>query len=243
MLTIDDFIMLGKTVPEPQSDGRVFVCSAGWSDTLQMVIRVYPLSMYEAPAKWTVSQITLERNPRDCRFESFAIAGCREPKSHSDINRRFSVKGKLTQGEKESLVNRIDVISKRNANDQRRSLAVIQPDAPPTLLFDENSNSPDHPQMSLFPDSHKDFAGASSFPFQPRLKFTCEGAEHNLQMREWGSYEWLRKNGAAGVKNHPLRKTISRNPALLIGNMNNQRNSWLVISELGSRTQGDLFLS
>lgn len=28
-MILDDFVMLGTTVPEPNSDGRVFVCSAG----------------------------------------------------------------------------------------------------------------------------------------------------------------------------------------------------------------------
>ncbi len=33
MMILDDFVMLGTTVPEPNSDGRVFVCSAGYSAT------------------------------------------------------------------------------------------------------------------------------------------------------------------------------------------------------------------
>ena len=39
-MILDDFVVLGKTVPEPTSDGRVFVCSAGYSKDIGGLIRV-----------------------------------------------------------------------------------------------------------------------------------------------------------------------------------------------------------
>lgn len=42
-MMFEDFIMLGKTIPEPQKKtGRVFVCSAGYSDEFRHLIRIYP---------------------------------------------------------------------------------------------------------------------------------------------------------------------------------------------------------
>ncbi len=67
MMILDDFVMLGKTVPEPNSDGRVFVCSAGVSPTLRQLVRVYPLARGGAPARWSVNAVKLERNPKDAR--------------------------------------------------------------------------------------------------------------------------------------------------------------------------------
>jgi hypothetical protein len=49
---LDDFVMLGTTVPEPNSSGRVFVCSAGVSDEDRRLIRIYPLARRGAPKRW-----------------------------------------------------------------------------------------------------------------------------------------------------------------------------------------------
>ena len=37
-MILEDFIMLGTTVPEPNSDGRIFVCSAGVSPELGKLV-------------------------------------------------------------------------------------------------------------------------------------------------------------------------------------------------------------
>jgi len=241
MLRIDDFVMLGKTVPEPNSDGRTFVCSAGWSDTLRSLIRIYPLSMHEAPAKWTVSEISLERNPKDSRFESFKIHGDRSVDAHTAINRAFSVKGKLTQGEKEKLMGRLPRISKADANSEKLSLAVCQPDHPPVLYYGENPESDDHPQLSLFDDRLPKKQGAKRFPYQPRLRFSSDGHHHDLQIREWGVYEWLRREGFAKKESHPIKAELKKNPPLLLGNLCSHRNTWLVIDRLAPQRQQDLF--
>lgn len=239
----EDFIMLGKTVPEPNSDGRTFVCSAGWSKEMRSLIRIYPLAMQDAPSMWTMASVRLERNPQDHRTESWRLRGDRSGDHHRTINSVFTVQKSLTGTEIASVMEQIEAQSKKQANDAKQSLAVIQPDFPPELHFSENVESDDHPQLSLFArtDEEKRKAGAATFPFQPRLRFSCNGDFHDLQLRDWGCYEWMRKNEMDGRATHPIRKRLLDNPRLLVGNMNRHRNCWLVISVLRPVHQLDLF--
>jgi hypothetical protein len=43
--------MLGKTIPELTSDGRVFVCSAGYSEDFHALVRLYPLERRATPCR------------------------------------------------------------------------------------------------------------------------------------------------------------------------------------------------
>lgn len=236
--------MLGKTVPEARKDGRVSVCCAGWSSEMRSFVRIYPLAMQGAPKMWSRSRVALERNPEDHRVESWRLRGDRKGEAHRGINQTFEVDvPRLSNDEIMRLCEQLPVLPKDEANRQRMSLAVVQPDHPPLLHFSENAESDDHPQMRLFEDNAeaRRQLGAQRFPYQPRLKFTTDGKPHDLQLREWGAYEWLRKHGPGGRFNHPARDRLKNNPRLLIGNMNSHRNVWLVISILRATAQMDLF--
>lgn len=241
----EDFIMLGKTVPESRKDGRVSVCCAGWSPEMRSFVRIYPLAMQGAPKMWSRSCVALERPVHgDSRPESWCLRGERKGEAHRDINQIFEVDNpRLSDAEIMRVCEQLPVLPKDEANRKRMSLAVVQPDCPPLLHFTENVEADDHPQMRLF--EHDAEArrqlGAQRFPYQPRLRFTTDGSAHDLQLREWGAYEWLRKNGPAGRHNHPARDRLKSNPRLLIGNMNGHRNVWLVISILRAPMQMDLF--
>lgn len=240
-MIVEDFVMLGKTVPEEQADGRVFVCSAGWSRELRSLIRIYPLGMSGAPPKWSVCRVALERNPRDSRAESWKIGADRSPDAHGEINSQFVVLDTLCEQGRESLMTEIEQTTICAANEARTSLAVVQPDFAPELRFSDRPESDNHPQMWIFAPDEKPEMGAARFPFQPRIKFVCNGARHDLQLREWGAYEWMRKNDWDGRNNHPIRGRLKSNPRLLVGNMNGHRNVWLVIDVLRAVTQIDMF--
>ncbi|GAA3417703.1 hypothetical protein [Streptosporangium vulgare] len=236
MITIDDFVMLGKTVPEPNSDGRVFVCSAGVSETMRSLIRIYPLARYGAPARWSINQVALEVNPKDSRKESFRLAGDRTPEAHEQINNTFRDLGKVPQGKRAALLKRHTVGSIKEANDKKISLAIINPDVL-DLTFEFNPESPDSPQQALFDMGARPEAGAKRFAYIPRLRFKDEDGQHHLMLRDWGCFEYMRKHGddkrsdlAGGLHLHNSR-------SLLIGNFNRHRNSWLVISVLGGLRQ------
>lgn len=238
MLTIDDFVMLGKTVPEPNADGRIFVCSAGYSPTLRTLIRVYPLARHGAPPRWSVNTVSLERNNRDHRIESFKLTGDRRPGAHHRINSQFSTTGTVPERHRSEMLRRHAVESIAEANQRRLSLAVIHPEAI-EVEFDHNPESPDSPQEALFDMKARPEAGAKRFPYIPRLRFRDATRDNRLMLRDWGVYELMRKNDnltrmSEGERRRFLSDALHLDPtcSLLIGNLNNQRTAWLVISVL-----------
>ena len=242
-MILEDFIMLGTTVPEPRSDGRVFVCSAGVSPELGKLVRIYPLARRGIPHRWHGYRVPVERNPRDSRPESFKVAGDRSPGAHEDINGRFEqVHGKLAEAKRTALLRKYAVGSVKQANEQRLSLAVIHPEAI-ELDFEHNPQSPDSPQMALFDAPGEPPSGARRFAWIPRLSFKDELGWHHLMLRDWGAFELQRKHGGDYFRRNLAGALhLDPNSSLLVGNLNNQRTAWLVISVLnGIREAPTLF--
>lgn len=229
----EDFIMLGKTVPEPNSDGRVFVCSAGYSPELRSLIRIYPLARHAAPKRWSVSRVPLERNPKDSRPESWKLAGDRTLGSHEHINSVFCTYDHVKGMNRLNMLNdqHLWVNSIAEANDKRLSLALIQPKAAPRLYYEHNPESPDSPQLKLFSTGEPEPQGAKRFPHIPRLEFVDKAGTHRLMLRDWGCYELMRKHPGLTMD---MSDALSLGPdsVLLIGNFNGHRTSWLIISVL-----------
>lgn len=249
MITVDDFVMLGKTVPEPtRSDGRIFVCSAGVSAQMRQLLRIYPLAKRNAPKRWTVNTVLLERNPQDSRVESWKLAGNRKPGAHEQINDTFTTTGIEAPASRASILKNHFVGGVKEANSLRMSLALIQPSSA-EVFFEHNPDSPDSPQLSLFDEHPRPTAGAKRFPYIPRLRFKDDDGEHKLMLRDWGVYERMRK--AAGFETWPESKRrddittalhLDESCSLLVGNFNQHRTSWLVISVLrGLRAPASLF--
>jgi hypothetical protein len=248
VLTIDDFVMLGKTVPEPNSDGRVFVCSAGVSTQLRQLVRIYPLARWGAPKRWDICTVSLERNPKDSRAESWKLHGDRSPGQHDQINNTFAVTGPYSPPAREALLAPFAVESIAEANARKLSLAVIHPDAI-DLEFEHNPTSPDSPQLALFDVGAIPTAGAKRFPFIPRLRFRDGGVDRCLMLRDWGVYERMRKQ--PGFDNWPDSERrehiagavhLDSSCSLFVGNFNQHRTSWLVISVLrGLKAEPGLF--
>lgn len=230
-MRLDDFVMLGTTVPEVISDGREAVCSAGYSDEFGSLLRLYPLARFDAPKRWHTYRVEIERNSRDRRSESFALRGERR-ENHSDINRRsFSETGKIAPASLADVVERNLVASIREANDRRISLAFLRP-RDLRLEFDYNPAAPDAPQLKLFPADPSQLNGSRRFPYIPRLRFFDErGYGHNLKLRDWGAFEFLRKfpEDRAGLESN---LKLDSDAVLLVGNHAQHRSSWLVISVL-----------
>jgi hypothetical protein len=240
VMCLDDFVMLGTTVPEPKSDGREFVCSAGYSATLRSLVRIYPLARRGAPARWSVSTVKLERNPQDSRIESFKLAGDRSPDAHRNINSLFWTTESAPKASRAELLRKCAVGSIAEANDRsnRLSLAIIHA-RNMELEFEHNPSSPDSPQLALFPLEGEQPQGARRFPFIPRLHFDDDQGHHRLMLRDWGTYELMRKNNNLALITEAERRRYVGNAlyldptcSLLVGNLNNQRNAWLVISVL-----------
>jgi len=249
MIAIDDFVMLGKTVPEPtRTDGRIFVCSAGVSTQMRQLVRIYPLARHGAPARWTINRVELERNSKDSRHESWKLAGDRSPGAHDQINNTFTVTGEVAKTRRADLLKPFTIGSIKQANAARMSLAVLHP-KDMRVSFDFNPDSPDSPQQALFDTADQPPSGAKRFPYIPRLHFHDEDGGHDLMIRDWGVYERMRKAGGFELWSDSRRREditaalhLDESCSLLVGNFNQHRTSWLVISVLrGLRAPEALF--
>lgn len=244
-MILDDFVMLGTTVPEPSSDGRVFVCSAGVSAERRSLVRIYPLARRNIPHRWHRYRVSVEVNPKDSRPESYKVTGDRAPGVHETINDQFSPIGKVPDREWAALLRPYVIGSIAEANRKRMSLAIIHPESL-ELRFEHNPSSPESPQLTLFDmddAAPAPKAGAKRFPFIPRLRFRDELGWHDLMLRDWGCYEFMRKHPQAYYQQN-LAGALHLKPSstLLVGNLNHHRNSWLAISLVNNvREQPTLF--
>lgn len=242
-MILEDFVMLGTTVPEPNKDGRVFVCSAGVSREYGGLVRIYPLARRNIPRRWHRYRVPLEINPKDNRYGSYKIAGDRNPGAHETINERFELLSKTPGQARSELLGPYKIGSIQEANAKRMSLAIIEPEEV-ELFFEYNPSSPASPELRLFASSSdaEVRTGAKRFPFIPRLRFQDEGGEHKLMLRDWGCYELMRKMPERREEMAEFLHLSASNSSLFVGNLNHQRNSWLVISVLnGVRKAPALF--
>ena len=67
-IVIDDMIVLGRAVPEHLRNGRVTVCTAGYSKKLGFV-RVFPTTAYMPLNNWNIVKMAVERDAIDTRRE------------------------------------------------------------------------------------------------------------------------------------------------------------------------------
>lgn len=235
-MTLDDFVMLGKTVPEPSADGRVFVCSAGVSRELRQLVRVYPLGRAGCPPRWMRCRIHLERNPQDSRAESWKLVGDRSPEAIPQINFRITQQEKTAHHQRADLLAPFVLGSIREANERRLSLCVIHPQRRPSLEFNDNvADDLTSPLLRLFTlrDEPLEF-GSKRFAHNPYLRFRDEDGEHRLQLRDWGVYEFMRKQGDERRFELERALHLSDDSSLFVGNFHNHRNAWCVISVLQS---------
>lgn len=230
-MTLDDFVMLGKTVPEANSDGREFVCTAGYSLELGQPIRIYPMARFRCPARWSISQVPVERNPKDSRPESWKIKGDRSPGNHQWINGVIRpVQSKVSATVEREIVRALTVRSLHEANARRLSLCVLLPGDLPRLDLERGETAEMAPTPDMFGDTPT-LPVAARFKWHPRLRFADQdGHRHDLMLRDWGCYEWMRKSGDDAATKLDDNLNLTTAPPLLCGNLNRFRNSWLVIS-------------
>src|SRR5262249_42408232 len=186
----------GKTVPEANSDGRQFVCTAGYSFELRQPVRVYPMARVGCPHRWSMSRLPLERNPKDSRPESWKIRGDRQVGLHDQINSVIATVEKRVDPERQrEIVSAMAVPSLKQANEERRSLCILWPNNTPRIEFESGESAEMAPTPDLF-GNMPDLPVIRRFKWHPRLLFEDEtGDKHDLMLRDWGCYELMRKRG------------------------------------------------
>lgn len=239
MLTIDDFVLLGTTVPEPMKDGRVVRCSAGFSAELGRLVRLYPLSPAGGLHRWDQYHVALERNPVDNRDESFKLAGDRHDQAAVDGLTHELVTdghhGTLREAARLEQVDRFLAPSIKFLNERRLSLGIIKPEHLLGYRYEVDPHA-DRAQaqfegLKTPPPS----SGRHAYVARPRIQFRDRDGDHDLSFNGHDAFEWLRKNPEASRDS--LFKNLGfgqpdRDVRLLVGNLAHQRNAWVVISYL-----------
>lgn len=173
------------------------------------------------------------------RVESWRLAADRSLDGHPNINESFDVVSSMPAMRRPLELRHAVVDSIESANARRLSLAIVHPTAEPELFFDHNPESPDSPELRLFDldDSPRHEFGAKRFAYIPRLRFSDAVGEHRLMLRDWGTFEFMRRYGDARRHELPTALHLSKNVSLLLGNLANQRNAWIIISVLNGIRQ------
>lgn len=234
-MRIDDFVCLGRTVPEDSKKYGVKVCCAGYSEELRSFLRVYPLPVSNPLQQRSRCELEVERPTCDSRNESWRLSREREDRGFVDVESKQPTT-KVVQWLDAHLS-----CSIAELNAQRRSLGVIKP-ASCQPCFRNRGEVADPDQQSLFGDIAEIF-GEEAAKFVPYIRFTDNDGTHNLQLREWGCHEWLRKEPSKrnqlwdNLRLHDPKSDVY----LVVGNMCHRRNTWLIISVYRAKREATLF--
>lgn len=235
-MILSDYVFLSRTVPEESKKYGYGVCSAGYSEEHGGLVRIYPLGIRSRVKARMRCTVQLERKSDDNRIESYKLQyGEASIWGIQDRRPREEIAAWLLSIKSSS-------IEELNAN--RRSLGVLVPrDAHGYFTPRDSSQSPTIEKDTYFAYSDMDNRrfGAKSLDVEPRIRFWDElGKKHQLQIREWGVYEWCRKN--------PLRRDLvwqniglDQKLLFVVGNHLHHRNTWLIIKVFRVDDQGWLF--
>lgn len=224
-MRIDDFTLFGRTVPEESKKYGIKVCGAGYSKELKSLMRIYPIPVECDIKARQILKIELERSKQDSRAESWAL----KTRDHESIvsDSGFDTKKDIQH----FLENNISTID--DLNDRRLSLGVLKPEEIKVVMRTRDAVR-DPAQMTLFDDFEsviKPCKVAVDYFKIPYIKLPS-GKQRMLQIREWGVYELMRKYEtkitADYIKN-ALHISDDKDVYFVVGNMNQFRNTWLVI--------------
>lgn len=222
-MIIEDFVMLGRTVPEYSKKHGMVACSAGYSREYGGFLRIYPLSVDCSIPRWTVCRVSVESPKDDNRVESFRIKDGFAPEKIA----------KVKKDQEFDFLQSLQSRSIASLNQDRHSLAIIKPKNL-CYRYDKMKEGEEYQLCLPFYEQEK------KETLKPRLQFSDEDGLHDLQLRDWGCFQFLKKK-------YDKRKLWSAlfltNPEyehiLFCGNHNSHRNSWLVISLISRKIQAN----
>lgn len=224
LLKINDFIMLGRTFPQQTKNNGVTVCACGYSFEMRQFIRIYPLKLTDKIPKWSICELELEKPKSDTRAESWKVVS-------------YLIKGKATKDHEFTVLDKLKRPSIKHLNELKLSLGVIAPKEIHCYLKPYDTKDEGHKelveQLNLF-SSEQNLYIPSHIPY---LRVVNEdNSVNNLQIREWGVSEFLRK----GYNPNDIFSAMKFDKKeyqqlLIVGNMKQFRNNWLVISTVYSK--------
>jgi hypothetical protein len=238
-LHVEDFVVLGRTVPEDSKKYGQRVCMAGYSPSCNQFLRVYPLMVPVGPnagtndfrARYTY-HLDLTRNPKDNRMESWRV--------EDEMNPTRTPWAAATEVKKTAILDWLStkkVPSIDALNTCRMSLGVLFVPADNwtgTAVEKEAPAPPEH-HRSLFEDLEHQAVAEPAFGkvrYAPYIEFQDALSTHRLQVREWGAYRLL-SNESYSDKPESLWTAsgyrTGKDLWIVVGNMTNHRKNWMVI--------------
>lgn len=231
-MIIEDFVMLGRTEPVESTKHGVTVCSAGYSVEWRKLVRVYPLPWPNNISAGTLCRMPLRRPRDDSREESWRINAGETAANALDA---VEVLGQANRDNEYEFLKSLAVPSIKYANDNRMSLAIIEP-RNMTWAYERRPDMDPAEQIVMFERRESESVVHQS-DLVRRIGFEDEDGPHSLQLKDWGCNEWLRKDR---FKPEQLWDNLrftdkSYEHLLLVGNQKNRRTSWLVIRTISRR--------
>jgi hypothetical protein len=231
-IVVNDLIILGKGCPERIRNGRVTVCTAGYSTQLGF-IRIYPTKIGMPLHQWSIIKVPLERNPRDTRKESWKIQGAKS--KWERLSEKIQVVDELKRDKRLNLIANLTDECVNTINEEKRSLGIIKPIIEKCYVSEQEDYDASS-QLTLrgipLPKVKE------QYPIIPRIKYRCTNCKsktpHDQQVLEWGFYEWIRKNPdkADQVWENAQIYSPKHEIFFFVGNLFRYRNVFLIISVL-----------
>lgn len=225
-LIVDDFIMLGRTFPQQTKNNGITVCACGYSPEMRQFLRIYPLKLTDKIPKWSICRLELERPKSESRVESWKVL-------------QWENKGKAKKDKEFSLLEKLRKPSIKILNELKLSLGVLAPKEIHCQLKPYDKADESHKQLAeqlnLFSSGKPIYIPK----YIPYLHIVNEdGSRNNLQLREWGASEYLRK----GYDPNKLFSAYNLDAKdykhlLIVGNMKNFPNNWLVIAPVSTKVK------
>jgi len=239
-MRIDDFIMLGRTEPTESKKYGACVCSAGYSHELRQFVRIYPLPFPSGIRKWSRCTIPVRRPRDDSRDESWHINV--DSDTAVGAERAVTIVGTADKESEFDWLKAVAATSIADLNKRRASLAILAPTAL-RWSFDRRRDVDPADQLTLFDRIAYEGALHRS-DLVPKVSFDDAAGRHTLSLKDWGCAEWLRKQRD---NCHQLWSNLKFDDPgyehlLFVGNQNNHRNSWLVISTISRKKTAQMSL-
>jgi hypothetical protein len=245
-MLVSDFVLLGVAVPEPATTGTAYICTLGVSAE-HGLLRVYPTHLANRRLKrWEIGEVHLDKASTDTRQESWTLMVNTAGKAPY---KGFKTSGSLyPKSRRADLLEPHLVSSIDSANEKRLSIALIQLPEKYRFFLEENEGWQEEPWSHVYrEDSKWRDKSKEKYRYKPRIAFSDAYNNHQLQLRDWGIYELMRKQAPTiSEKATKQERTdyiggrlgLSKQPFLLIGNQNAHRTSWMVISVISKAMMG-----
>jgi hypothetical protein len=241
-MRVEDVVVLGLAVPEERRDGRRTVCLAGYSSSLGGLVRIYPVRADANLHRWDIIAADIERNPQDSRHESWKLAGSQA--GWNDLNQSIDKRGQVRPVDRRDLLDMLEDPCVGVVNRARRSLGVIRVARIDNAYFGPNEQHGRARQPMLGALADQPWVHIKQdYPIEPRLAFHCPECPngHDQKVLEWGAYEWMRKCELSGAAPGQYWENLrlyddAYDHMLIVGNQQNQRTSFLVISVIPIKT-------